>query len=180
MLATHMAAAAGAFAWMLMEWRKYGKASALGVATGMVAGLGTITPAAGYVSPASATLIGLLAGVVCFYMVLLIKQRLRVDDSLDVFPVHGIGGAMGSLLLALFASPALGGFSGDGLGLANYSIWQQFWVQLLGVASVAAWTGLVTWGVLSLLARFTSLRVSPDEESQGLDISLHDERGYDF
>ena len=180
MLATHMAAAAGAFAWMLMEWRKYGKASALGVATGMVAGLGTITPAAGYVSPAAATAIGLLAGVLCFYMVLLVKQRLKVDDSLDVFPVHGVGGAMGSLLLAVFASPALGAFSGDGLGQVSYSILQQLWVQLLGVVSVAVWTGLLTWGILTLVAKWTPLRVTADEESQGLDISLHDERGYDF
>ncbi len=177
MLATHMAAAGGAFSWMLMEWIKHGKPSALGIATGMVAGLGTITPAAGYVAPFAGMIIGLVAGVVCFYMVMLIKHRWRVDDALDVFPVHGVGGIMGSLALAIFAAPLL---AGNGLGLADYSMLKQFGVQLLAVVSVGVWTWLVSWGLLVLIKRITPLRVCLEDETRGLDISLHDERGYDI
>jgi Amt family ammonium transporter len=180
LLATHMAAASGAFAWMLMEWCKYGKASALGVATGMVAGLGTITPAAGYVSPVAACIIGLIAGVVCYYMVRLVKHHWRVDDALDVFPVHGVGGTLGSLLVAVFAAPSLGIFSGNSLGLTHYAILSQLWIQLVAIVVVILWTAFLSWGLLWVIGRFTPLRVNGDEEAQGLDISLHDERGYDW
>lgn len=180
MLATHLAAASGALAWMLVEWRRFGKPSALGVATGMVAGLGAITALAGYVSAASACIVGLLAGVLCFYMVLLIKHRWKVDDALDVFPVHGVGGVLGSLLLALLASPALGVLSGNGLGLADYALMRQFGAQLLGIVTVAAWTALMSWGLLVLVAKWMPLRVTNDEELIGLDVSQHDEKGYNL
>lgn len=168
MLATHMAAASGACAWMLVEWYHWRRVSALGLATGVVAGLGTITPAAGYVSPLSATLIGLLAGVVCFYMVKLIKQRWFIDDALDVFPVHGIGGMLGSLLLAVFA-----------INLA-LPVSRQLLLQGLGILAVVAWTATMSWLLLSLLARVMPLRVPRDIERNGLDNGLHGERGYHF
>src|SRR5690606_23526994 len=132
MLVTHISAAAGSLAWMFVEWKKFGKPSALGIATGMVAGLGTITPASGFVGPGGALVIGTVAGVVCFYMVIFIKQKLKIDDSLDVFPVHGIGGMLGTLAAAVFASTGLGAFSGYGFALESYGMLEQFGVQLLG------------------------------------------------
>ena len=180
MLVTHISAAAGSLSWMLLEWRKFGKPSALGIATGMVAGLGTITPASGFVGPAAALLIGLLAGAVCFYAVLLIKQKLKIDDSLDVFPVHGVGGMLGTLAAGVFASTELGVFSGYGFAFDHYSMLDQLGVQALGVVATTVYTALVTWLILKLVGLFVSLRVSPEQESQGLDIALHEERGYDL
>lgn len=180
MLVTHISAAAGSLAWIALEWKKFGKPSALGIATGMVAGLGTITPASGFVGPAAALLIGLVAGVVCFYAVLLIKQRLKIDDSLDVFPVHGVGGMLGTLAAGVFASTELGLFSGYGFAFDHYSMIDQVGVQALGVLATALYTALITWGILRFVGLFTKLRVTPEEESQGLDIALHEERGYDL
>jgi ammonium transporter, Amt family len=180
MLVTHISAAAGSLAWIALEWKKFGKPSALGIATGMVAGLGTITPASGFVGPAAALLIGLAAGAVCFYAVLLIKQRLKIDDSLDVFPVHGVGGMLGTLAAGVFASTELGLFSGYGFAFEHYGMLEQVGVQALGVLVTAVYTALVTWGILRLVGLFTALRVTPEEESQGLDIALHEERGYDL
>ena len=180
MLVTHMSAAAGSLAWVTLEAVKFGKPSALGIATGMVAGLGTITPASGFVGPGGALLIGLAAGVICFYMVLVVKQKWRIDDSLDVFPVHGIGGVLGTLLAGVFASTELGVFSGYGFAKPEYGMLEQVGVQALGVVATFVYTGVVTFLLLKLVGLFTPLRVTAEEESQGLDIALHEERGYDI
>ena len=181
MLATHLAAAAGAITWMFVEWARFGKPTAMGAVTGMVAGLGTITPASGFVGPAGALVIGILAGVVCFNAVLLIKRRLKIDDSLDVFPVHGVGGILGSLLVAVFASTDLGLFSGQGYLLETMpSMSAQLQVQLIGVVAVTLFTAVVTYLILKFVGLFIALRVSADEETQGLDIAAHEERGYDL
>ena len=175
-LVTHVSAASAAFAWMCLEWSKFGKPSALGAVTGMVAGLGTITPASGFVGPGGALLIGISAGVICFNATIFLKQKLGVDDSLDVFPVHGVGGALGTLLVSIFASRALGVFSGQGDGLGIYD---QFFVQLLGVIATGGYTALLTFVLLKFIDLAIGLRVSDEEEVQGLDINQHNERGYD-
>lgn len=178
---THISAAAGTLTWMTLEWRKFGKPSGLGIVTGMVAGLGTITPASGAVGPAGALVIGVTAGIVCFYMTLLIKRKLEIDDSLDVFPVHGVGGILGTFMVGIFSSPNLGIFSGQGFGTGNHSIADQLGVQLLGIATTFFYTLVVTWVLLKLVSLLTKgLRVSAEEENEGLDIVLHEERGYDI
>lgn len=179
LLATHLSAAAGAATWSAIEWLRHGKPSVLGIVTGMVAGLGTITPASGFVGPLGALVIGIVAGIICFYMTLAVKQVWKIDDSLDVFPVHGIGGIIGTLLTSLFASTGIGVFSGQGFLKTDItSIGQQFGVQAIAVIAVIAFTGIVTWGLLKLVNAITPLRVSSEEETEGLDLTLHDERGY--
>jgi Amt family ammonium transporter len=179
MLVTHTGAAAGSIGWMIREWIRFGKPSVLGIVTGMVAGLGTITPASGYVGPGGALVIGLLAGLVCFSATQAIKQKFKIDDSLDVFPVHGVGGCMGILLTAVFASSQLGVFSG--LGLAEgATIVGQFGVQAIGAVATAVWCGVATWVILKIVDAVTGLRVSQDQENEGLDIVLHDEQGYNL
>ena len=180
MLVTHISAAAGSLAWITMEWKKFGKPSALGIATGMVAGLGTITPASGFVGPAAALVIGLSAGVICFYSVIFIKHKLKIDDSLDVFPVHGVGGILGTLFAGIFASTELGLFSGYGFAKPEFTMLDQFGVQALGVVATFVYTAVVTWVLLKLIGLFAELRVDKDEETQGLDIAPHEERGYDL
>jgi Amt family ammonium transporter len=176
MLVTHIGAATGALAWMVCEWWRFQKPSVLGIVTGVVAGLGTITPASGFVGPIGAILIGGTAGVVCFFATNYMKRTLAIDDSLDVFPVHGVGGILGTLLTGVFASAYFGGV-GYPEGRAMSS---QFTVQLVGVLAVAAWSGLITWGLLKLSDAFVGLRVSADEESEGLDTVLHNEKGYNL
>ena len=176
MLVTHISAATGAFTWMVMERIRFGKASALGIVTGMVAGLGTITPASGYVGPGGALIIGLSAGVVCFYATIYIKQRLKIDDSLDVFPVHGVGGILGMLLTGVFASNALGVFSGQ----EEIAITSQVATQALGVVATALYTAVVTWGILKFTDAMVGNRVDEDQEQEGLDLVSHNERGYDL
>jgi Amt family ammonium transporter len=172
MLVTHIAAAAGSLAWMACEWIRYGKPSVLGIVTGMVAGLGTITPASGYVGPLGGLVIGLLAGTVCYFATQYIKRVLKIDDSLDVFPVHGVGGILGTLLTAVFAAESMGG-----LGLET-SISSQFVTQLTGVIATVVWCGAITFIILKVLDAVIGLRVSEDEETEGLDLVLHNERGY--
>ena len=179
MLVTHLSAAAGAFTWLCVEWVRFGKPSALGAVTGMVAGLGTITPASGFVGPAAAVLIGCTAGVACFFATLWLKRVMSVDDSLDVFPVHGVGGVLGTLAAGVFASSGLGIFSGQGLR-EGVSIASQLETQACGVVSVALYTAVVTWLLLKLVGMITPLRVSIEEETEGLDVVLHNERGYDL
>ncbi len=179
MLVTHIAAAAGAMTWMFYEWIKYGKPTALGAVTGMVAGLGTITPASGFVGPAGGLVIGIVAGIVCFNAVILIKQQWKIDDSLDVFPVHGVGGIIGTLMVAVFASNELGIFSGQGLS-EGMTIMSQLKVQVIGVAATIVYTAIATYVILKVVGRVTGLRVSAEEEQQGLDIVSHEERGYDL
>ena len=171
----HISAAAGAFTWMSVEWIKYGKPSALGAVTGMVAGLGTITPASGFVGPAGALVIGIAAGVVCFYATNIMKQKLKIDDSLDVFPVHGVGGFLGIMLTAIFASNTLGIFSGQ----ETVSIGGQLLTQFTGAIAVIAYTAVATWAILLLVGRLVGTnRVTSDNEVLGLDLSEHNERGY--
>jgi Amt family ammonium transporter len=175
---THISAAAGSLAWMTMEWIKFKKPSVLGIVTGMVAGLGTITPASGSVGPGGALVIGLTAGVVCFFATSFIKNKLKIDDSLDVFPVHGVGGILGTILVGIFCSPTLGVFSGLGYGKGNSSISDQMGVQLIGVAFTIVFTAIVTLGILKVTDILCGVRVTEDEEVEGLDIALHEERGY--
>lgn len=178
MLVTHISAATGAMTWLVREWIKFGKPSALGVVTGMVAGLGTITPASGFVGPAGALVIGLLAGIVCFSATNYLKQVLKIDDSLDVFPVHGVGGILGTLLAGVFSSTSLGVFSGYGFAEGITSMGGQLSVQFIGVVATIAFTAVASFAILKVVDRLIGLRVSREQEIEGLDIVLHEERGY--
>jgi Amt family ammonium transporter len=180
MLVTHLSAACGALAWMSMEWFRHGKPSMLGIVTGMVAGLGTITPASGSVGPAAAVVIGLSAGVICYFATNLLRNVLRVDDSLDVFPVHGVGGILGTLLAGVFCSTQLGIFSGNGFSNGITSIGGQLSVQATGVVATFVYTAVVTFVILKLVNALVGLRVDAEDENRGLDLALHDERGYDL
>jgi Amt family ammonium transporter len=174
MLATHVAAAAGATAWMSLEWLRFGKPSVLGGVTGMVAGLGTITPASGFVGPMGGLVIGLVAGIICFFATQFIKRKLKIDDSLDVFPVHGVGGFTGLLLTAVFSAAAF-----DGLGLPEgVTIGQQLVTQLIGAVATVAWSGIATFVILKVVNLIVPLRVSAEQENEGLDLVSHEERGY--
>ncbi|HEV8094966.1 MAG TPA: ammonium transporter [Burkholderiales bacterium] len=176
MLVTHIGAATGSLAWMICERLRYGKPSVLGIVTGMVAGLGTITPASGYVGPMGALVIGAAAGTLCFACTSYMKQKLKVDDSLDVFPVHGVGGAMGTILTGIFVSATFGG-----MGLPEkMSMGDQLLVQVTGVIAVGVWSGVVTLLLLKLTQALTGLRATPEEETEGLDTVLHNEKGYNL
>ncbi|MFT6092282.1 MAG: Amt family ammonium transporter [Pseudohongiellaceae bacterium] len=178
MLVTHLSAATGALTWMIIEWRKYGKPSGLGAITGMVAGLATITPASGSVGPAGALIIGLTGGIVCYVCTNYLKQKLRVDDSLDVFPVHGVGGIVGTFLAAILVSDSLGIFSGNGYA-QGMTMGSQLGVQMLGIVVVALYTAVLTYWLIKLVGIMTNgIRVTKDEEQIGLDITDHDEQGY--
>ncbi|MCQ8102770.1 ammonium transporter [Methylomonas sp. SURF-2] len=170
---THIAAAAGSLTWMSIEWLRFGKPSVLGIVTGMVAGLGTITPASGFVGPIGGLLIGVVAGAVCFYATQYIKRGLKIDDSLDVFPVHGVGGCVGSILTGVFAAESFGG-----LGLGEVGMAEQVGVQALAVVVTLVWSGAFSYLILKFIDIMLGLRVSEDEEVQGLDIVLHEETGY--
>lgn len=174
LLVTHIGAASGALTWMFIEWRRFSKPSVLGIVTGMVAGLGTITPASGFVGPVGALVIGVTAGVVCFFATQYVKRTLKIDDSLDVFPVHGVGGITGSLLTGVFAASNLGG-----LGLAEgVTILHQVSVQALAIVVTIVWSTVFSYLILKLLDKLIGLRVTADEEVQGLDQVLHEETGY--
>ncbi len=176
MLVTHIGAATGALAWLVCESLRYGKPSVLGIVTGMVAGLGTITPASGFVGPLGAIAIGGAAGVVCFFATSYLKRRLGVDDSLDVFPVHGVGGILGTILTGVFVSAALGGIGyPDKVGMGD-----QLLVQISGVLAVGAWSGILTWVLLKVTDIVAGMRVDGDEETEGLDTVLHNEKGYNL
>jgi len=179
MLVTHMSASAGALTWMACEWVRFGKPSALGAVTGMVAGLGTITPASGFVGPMGGLAIGILAGFICFNATIYFKNKLHIDDSLDVFPVHGVGGILGTILAGVFASASLGVFSGQGYS-EGMSMGPQVLIQIVGVVATAIYCGIVTFGLLKLVDALLGLRVTTDEETEGLDINQHNERGYDL
>ena len=181
MLVTHLSASAGALTWAAIEWKKFGKASVLGAVTGMVAGLGTITPASGFVGPGGALIIGVAAGLVCFYSTVYIKQKLKIDDSLDVFPVHGVGGILGTLLAGVFASTELGAFSGYGYAEGISTMLGQVSVQLVGIGSTIVYTAIVSYLLFKLVAFMTKgLRVSKEQEITGLDLIEHDESGYNL
>ena len=172
---THISASSAAIVWSIIEWVKFGKPSLVGAVTGVIAGLATITPASGFVGPGGALILGVAAGVICFFATQLVKRVWRIDDSLDVFAVHGVGGIGGSLLVAVLAVTALGGS-----GLAeSMTIAKQLGVQAIGVAAVVAWSGFFTFLIIKASGALTGgLRVSEDDEQTGLDIAAHAERGY--
>ena len=173
MLVTHIGAASGSLAWMFREWSRSGKPSVLGIVTGMVAGLGTITPASGFVGPMGALVIGTLAGLICYEATQYIKNKINIDDSLDVFPVHGVGGILGTLLTAIFASSQFGG-----LGMEK-SISDQFLIQLFGVVFTIIWCTIFTIVAIKVAEMFTgNLRVTNEDEETGVDISSHGESSY--
>jgi len=176
MLVTHIGAATASIAWLVCEWARYGKPSVLGIVTGMVAGLGTITPASGFVGPMGALVIGAAAGVICFLATSYMKRRLNLDDSLDVFPVHGVGGFLGTLLTGIFVSAAFGGIGYP----EKVTMGEQVVTQLIGVVAVAVWSGVITWILLKLTDVVAGLRVQGDEETEGLDTVLHNEKGYNL
>ena len=176
MTVTHISAATAALVWILIEWVKFGKPSMIGAVTGAVAGLASITPASGYVGPGAALIIGIAGGAICYVMVGVVKRRFRIDDSLDVFAVHGVGGATGILLTAFFADAALGG-----VGLAEgRSMSGQAVIQLTGIAATLLWSLLVSFVIVKVVHAVTGLRVSAETEEQGLDLRLHGERGYNM
>ena len=175
-LVTHISAAVGALTWMSVEWIKTGKPTVVGIATGMVAGLATITPASGTVGPQGALLIGLFAGLICFYATQMIKGYFKIDDSLDVFPVHGVGGILGILMLAFLGKP--NGFLGAGASGFDPSVFEQFMIQLQGVVVICLWTLVFSWIALKMTSFVTDLRVSQENEYEGLDITEHNESGY--
>jgi len=172
---THAAASAAAMAWLLIERFMVGKSTAIGFATGAVAGLATVTPAAGMISPGGALILGLAAACVCYPMIQVIKSKLEIDDSLDVFAVHGVGGMTGSLLLAFFMSPALGGTGGE-----DYSIIGQLGAQAVGVGVVAIWSALASVILALGVSWIMPMRVGEDAEREGLDIASHGERGWEM
>lgn len=180
MLVTHLSAACGSLAWMTMEWIRHGKPSVLGIVTGMVAGLGTITPASGSVGPAAAVVIGLSAGVVCYFATITLKNTLKIDDSLDVFPVHGVGGILGTVLAGVFCAPGIGILSGNGFSDGISSIGGQLYVQVFGVVVTFAFALIGSWVLLKVVDSLIGLRVDEEQETEGLDLVLHDERGYDL
>ena len=175
---THISAATGALSWIVIEWKKYGKPSGLGAITGMVAGLATITPASGSVGPSGALIVGLAGGVICYFATTYLKQIIKIDDSLDVFPVHGVGGIVGTFLAGILVSGNLGIFSGNGLA-AGMTIGSQLMVQITGILAVGIYTAIATFILLKFVSALTSgIRVTDEQEQQGLDITDHDEKGY--
>jgi Amt family ammonium transporter len=176
MLVTQIATATAALGWMFSEWTSHGKPSALGIVSGAVAGLVAITPASGTVGPMGALAIGAAAGVLCFLASTKLKRKLGYDDSLDVFGVHAVGGIVGAILTGVFAFPAFGGVWDPG----DATVGGQVWVQLKSVLFTVVFTGVLTWVLLKVVDAVMGLRVTAEEESLGLDLALHDERGYNL
>ena len=174
LLVTHISAAVASLVWMVIEWKKFGRPSLVGIATGMVAGLATVTPASGFIGVPGGIILGLVGGYFCYVAVDVIRNRLKIDDSLDVFAVHGVGGILGSLLVAVLATDTF-----SGLGLADgVSVASQFSVQAICVAITVIWTAIASYVILKIAGVFGGLRVTDDEEVEGLDIAQHGERGY--
>ena len=176
MLTTHIAATAGALVWMGIEWIRYGRPTLLGIATGLIAGLGIVSPAAGFIGPVGALILGIVAGTLCFFAIGFVKRRLGIDDALDVFPVHGVGGMIGALLLAPLSLQSMGG---AGLPEA-LDPWLQSGIQLLAVLACGVWSVTMTLMILFVIRRFTPLRVNQDDETEGLDLSAHNGKAYHF
>jgi len=171
-LVTHLSAATAGLVWVVIESARFGKPSLVGLATGLIAGLASITPASGFVGPVGGFIIGLIGGVICYQAVHWLKVNLKLDDTLDVFAVHGVGGILGTLLTAVFGAAAFGG------GGLDVGIGAQFVVQLTGAVVVVAWTALVSWLIIAAVKRFVGLRVDEAAEYEGLDYASHGERGY--
>ena len=170
---THISAATATLTWMTIEWMSHGKPTLVGAATGAIAGLATITPASGFVGPIGALVLGVLAGAICYKMCGIIKNQWKIDDALDVMAVHGVGGVLGILLTAPLGAVAFGG-----LGLSEQTIGNQFITQLIGVIAVALWCLVITWIITLVIKKTIGLRVTDDEETEGLDTSIHGEKGY--
>ena len=175
MLVTHTSAAVASLTWMGAEWVKFGKPSVLGIVTGMVAGLATITPASGFVGPIGGLVIGFVAGGGCFVATQFMKRVLRIDDSLDVFSVHGVGGMIGLLLTAVFSAAAFGG-----VGLDEGGVSGQFVAQVVGILATLVWCVVASFVLLKVIDMIVPLRVSAEEETEGLDLVLHEESGYNL
>ena len=176
MLVTHISAAVASLVWLVIEWLRYGKPSLVGLVTGTIAGLATITPASGFVGPAGGVVLGLAGGILCYLFVDIVKHWFRIDDSLDVLAVHGVGGATGTLLAAVFATTALGG-----VGLADgVSVGGQLYVQALGVVATIGWSAVATFVIVKLTQALCGLRVSDDDGIEGLDFTAHGEKGYNL
>jgi Amt family ammonium transporter len=174
MAVTQIATAAAALGWMFIEWISHGKPSVLGIASGAVAGLVAITPASGFVGPMGALVIGVVAGVLCFLAATKMKRAFGYDDSLDVFGVHGIGGIIGAVLTGVFAASTLGGSQED------FNMAAQLWIQIKGVLVTVVFSGVASYVILKVLDLVIGLRVTPEQETEGLDLALHDERGYNL
>ena len=176
MVVTHTSAAAASLTWMAIEWIKFGKPSLVGIVTGMVAGLATITPASGFVGPVGSLVYGILAGLICYFAVSYVKHSLKIDDSLDVFAVHGVGGILGILLVSVFADTAFGG-----LGLAQgMTIGKQLGVQAIGTVATVVWSVVLTFVIVKAVGAVVPLRASAEAETEGLDLSEHGERSYNY
>ena len=173
-LVTHISASVASLVWMVIEWKKFGRPSLVGIVTGMVAGLATVTPASGFIGIPGAIILGLVGGYFCYVAVDIIRNRLKIDDSLDVFAVHGVGGIIGSLLVAVLATDT---FSGAGLA-EGVSVSSQFGVQAISVLITVAWTAIASFIILKIVGAVTGLRVDEQTEIEGLDLSQHGERGY--
>ena len=176
MLSTHLCASAASITWITLDWLRFGKPSVLGAMTGMIAGLGMIAAGAGFVSPFGAIMIGILAGICCFYSIHIIKQQLRIDDALDVFPVHGVSGILGAIFTAVFAAESFGG-----IGIVSMDgIADQLFIQSVGILVTLGWSGLISYLLFKLIDKTIGLRVTEEQEVEGLDISLHDQQGYNL
>ena len=174
LLATHMSASAAGLVWALIEWKRFGRVSMVGLVTGVVAGLATVTPASGFISPLAGAVLGAVGSFVCYHSVELVRHRLKIDDSLDVFAVHGIGGIVGTLLVAVLASPSLGG-NGYASGV---TMSDQALTQTLGVLAVCAWSAVATLVLVWIVRKSVGLRVSPETIDDGLDMAVHGEKAY--
>jgi Amt family ammonium transporter len=176
MTATHISAATASLVWVVIEWAKFRNPSLVGMVTGTIAGLATITPASGFVGPAAALVIGLIGGAACYFVVSIVKQRFKIDDSLDVFAVHGVGGATGILLTAICVDAALGGAGlPDGRTMAY-----QFAVQLIGVIATLVWSVAASYAIVAAVKAAVGLRVGKEDEEKGLDQTTHGESGYNI
>jgi Amt family ammonium transporter len=174
LLVTHISAATASLVWLVIEWLRFGKPSLVGLVTGTIAGLATVTPASGFIGPMGGFICGLAGGVVCYYCVDLVKVKFNLDDSLDVFAVHGLGGATGTLLVAILILPI---FAGVGLG-EGVSVFNQLVVQVTGIISTVIWTVLATTVIVLITKKITGLRVDDEDEIEGLDYKAHGETGY--
>lgn len=174
MLVTHIAAATGSIVWMSIEWMRFGKPSLVGLVTGTIAGLATVTPASGFIGPIGGLICGAAGGFVCYYITQYVKQSLKIDDSLDVFAVHAVGGMLGIILVSFLALEA---FQGQGLGT---TFTNQLLIQVIGVVAVVIWSAVVTYIIMKIVQATVGIRVTEQEEAEGLDITSHGERGYEL
>ncbi len=176
MLATHVCASSASITWVILDWIRFGKPSVIGCMTGMVAGLGMIAGGAGFVSPLGAFLIGIIAAIVCFYSIQLIKHILKIDDALDVFPIHGVSGILGVLATGIFADEF---FGGSGI-MSDEGIFDQLRIQLIGITATVSWSAFISYLLFKLLDSTVGLRISDEDEVTGLDVALHDQKGYNL